>query len=150
MKLSLVNSLYKLVKNKSTAPRWIIFILDLCICAFALYFSYFLRFNLDFNAVNEYGFLLQILLITGLNIIFFGVFHTYEGVIRLSGAQEGIRCVSAVFYSSFVLLISIGICAIFKLPYLVPTSVLFIYFLREKRGALWRHQRARRAATRIV
>ncbi len=49
-------------------------------------------------------------------------------MIRLSSAQEGIRCVSAVFYSSFVLLISIGICAIWKLPYLVPTSVLIIYF----------------------
>src|SRR5688572_792895 len=116
-KLSLINSVYKLVKNKSTLPRWIIFILDLYICAFALYFAYFLRFNLDFNAVNEHGFIVQVLIVTGLNIIFFRVFHTYEGVIRLSGAQEGIRCVSAVFYSSFVLLISIGISAIFKLPY---------------------------------
>jgi len=127
-KLTLVNSFYKLVKNKSTVPRWIIFILDLCICAFALFFAYFLRFNLDFNAVNEHGFIFQILLVTALNIIFFRIFHTYEGVIRLSSAQEGFRCVSAVFYSSFVLLISIGICAIFKWPYLVPTSVLIIYF----------------------
>ena len=32
------------------------------------------------------------------------------------------------FVSSFVLLISIAVSAIFKLPYLVPTSVLIIYF----------------------
>lgn len=126
--LSLIESFYKLVKNKSTVPRWIIFILDLCICAFALFFAYLLRFNMVFNAVDEHGFIIQILLVTGLNIIFFRVFHTYEGIIRLSSAQEGLRCVSAVFCSFFVLLISIGVSAIFKWPYLVPISVLIIYF----------------------
>ena len=126
--LSLIDSFYHLVKNKSTVPRWIIFILDLCICAFALFFAYLLRFNMDFNAVNEHGFMIQILFVTGMNIIFFRIFHTYEGIIRLSSAREGIRCVSAVFWSSFVLLISIAVSAIFNLTYLVPTSVLIIYF----------------------
>ena len=88
--LSMIDRFYKLVKHKSTVPRWIIFILDLCICAFALFFAYFLRFNMDYNAVNKHGFVWQILLVTGLNIIFFRIFHTYEGVIRLSSVQEGL------------------------------------------------------------
>jgi len=72
--------------------------------------------------------LCSILVVTGLNIIFFRIFRTYEGIIRLSGSQEGFRCVSAVFFSSFVLMISIAVSAIFKIPYLVPSSVLIIYF----------------------
>jgi FlaA1/EpsC-like NDP-sugar epimerase len=124
----LIYSFYKLLKTKSTIPRWIIFILDLYICAFSLFFAYWLRFNMDLQIVNEHGFKNQILLVTVLNIIFFRIFHTYAGVIRLSSAQEGLRCVSAVFCSFFILLISIVISAILRLPYLLPTSVLFIYF----------------------
>lgn len=128
-KPTLIVSFYNFVKNKFTVPRWIIFILDLFICAFALFFAYLLRFNFDFSAVKAYGFLIQIMLVTGMNIVFFRIFRTYQGIIRLSSTQEGIRCVSAVFCSSFVLLISIFGSIIFKLHHLVPSSVLVIYFL---------------------
>jgi FlaA1/EpsC-like NDP-sugar epimerase len=126
--VSLIDRFYRFVKTKSTVPRWIIFILDLCLCDVALYLAYLLRFNMDFDAVANYGVMLPILFVTGLNIGFFGIFRTYEGIIRLSGIQEGVRCVSAVFSSAFVLLASIASSAIFKLPYLVPISVLIIYF----------------------
>ncbi|MEO8862599.1 MAG: polysaccharide biosynthesis protein, partial [Ginsengibacter sp.] len=127
-KLNPVILFYKLIKNRPTVPRWIIFVLDLGICAIALFFAYFLRFNLDFDKVIHSGVVIPIVIITALNAIFFRIFRTYEGIIRLSSAQEGVRCVSAVFCSSLVLLIFITLGAIFKFPYLVPSSVLFIYF----------------------
>lgn len=127
IKFSPVNTLY-LLMNKSTVPRWIIFFLDLFICAFALFYAYLLRFNMDFDAVIENGFIPQIFVVTALNIIFFRLFHTYEGIIRLSSTREAIRSVFAVFCSAFVLLISIAASAVFQLPYLVPTSILIIYF----------------------
>lgn len=123
-----VTRFYAFIKNRPTAPRWIIFILDLFICAFALIYAYLLRFNMDYTHINQDGLLTAILVITGLNIIFFRMFRTYEGIIRLSSSNEGIRCVSAVFSTSLAVLISIGFSAIFKLPYLVPASVLIIYF----------------------
>jgi FlaA1/EpsC-like NDP-sugar epimerase len=123
-----VNSIYRLIKNKPTVPRWMIFILDLGICAFSLFYAYTLRFNLGFNTVHTQDFIIPILIVTGLNIIFFRLFRTYEGIIRLSSSQEGLRCVTAVFFSFSVLMISIAVSAIFKLPYLVPSSVLIIYF----------------------
>ena len=123
-----VNSIYRLIKNKPTVPRWMIFILDLGICAFSLFYAYTLRFNLGFNTVHAQDFVIPILIVTGLNIIFFRLFRTYEGIIRLSSSQEGLRCVTAVFFSFSVLMISIAVSAIFKLPYLVPSSVLIIYF----------------------
>jgi FlaA1/EpsC-like NDP-sugar epimerase len=123
-----LNSFYNLIKTRPTVPRWIIFFLDLFICAFSLFYAFMLRFNMDFKAIYEHGFMMPILVVTGLNIIFFRIYRSYEGIIRLSGSQEGLRCVSAVFFSSFVLMISLAISAIFKLPYLVPSSVLIIYF----------------------
>lgn len=126
--MQLINYFFYILKNGGTAPRWIIFILDLLICVFALFIAYLLRFNLHLKVVSRHGFILPIFLVTGMNIIFFRVFRTYTGIIRLSGPQEGVRCVLAVFYTSFILLLSIAISKIFQLPYLVPTSVLIIYF----------------------
>src|SRR5579862_5348279 len=102
-----LNSFYRLIKTRPTVPRWIIFILDLCICVFALLYAYILRFNMDFSRVNHYGLLIAICVVTGLNVIFFRIFRTYEGIIRLSSSREGARCVSAVFSTSLVLLITI-------------------------------------------
>lgn len=127
-KFTPVNNLYLLVKNRSTVPRWIIFILDLAICVFALFSAYLLRFNLNFKEVLESGLIKPFLIITGLNIFFFQLFHTYAGIIRLSSSREALRCVLAVFCSVFVLWVSTIVSAIFQLPYLIPTSVLFIYF----------------------
>jgi FlaA1/EpsC-like NDP-sugar epimerase len=126
--LNPVDFFYKIIKNKPTVPRWIIFVLDLAICALSLVFAYFLRFNMDFNSVKNSGFIMPVLIITILNMCFFRVFRTSEGIIRLSSAQEGLRCVSAVLCSSLILLMSIFASAVFNLHYIVPTSVLFIYF----------------------
>ena len=119
-KFSPVNNLYLLIKNRSTVPRWIIFILDLLICAFALFYAFLLRFNMNFEAVRDSGFVNQILLVTFLNIIFFRLFRSYEGIIRLSSSREALRCVLAVFCSVFVLLLSTVVSALFQLPYLIP------------------------------
>ncbi|WP_202552079.1 polysaccharide biosynthesis protein [Ginsengibacter hankyongi] len=123
-----MNFFYRLIKNRPTVPRWIIFLLDLTICSVSLLYAYLLRFNMDFEKIKHLGIWTPLLVVTGLNIIFFRIFRTYEGIIRLSSAQEGLRCVSAVFCSSLFLLSSIIIGAVFEVSFIVPMSVLFIYF----------------------
>ena len=124
----LLNRIYLFIKNKKTVPRWIIFFLDLSICAFSLVFAFLLRFNMDWNQMFEHGLIIPLTAITVLNIIFFTILRTSEGIIRLSSINEALRCVSAVFASAFVLFLSLGISNIFGLFYIIPTSVLFIYF----------------------
>jgi FlaA1/EpsC-like NDP-sugar epimerase len=119
---------YKMIKNRPTSPRWIIFLLDIGICAFALFFAFLLRFNLHWDIAMKQGILIPLLVVTSMNIIFFGLFRTYEGIIRLSGAEEGFRCISAVFSSSLILLISVLVSDFFGWHFVVPVSVLFIYF----------------------
>ena len=119
---------YRMIKNRPTSPRWIIFLLDIGICAFALFFAFLLRFNLHWDTAMKQGILVPLLVVTSLNIIFFGLFRTYEGIIRLSGAEEGFRCISAVFSSSLILLISVLVSDFFGWHFGVPVSVLFIYF----------------------
>jgi FlaA1/EpsC-like NDP-sugar epimerase len=128
IKIDPVNYLYTLIKNKPTVPRWFIFILDLLICDLALLFAYSLRFDSHYVFINDHNLLIPLSVITGLNIIFFKLFRTSEGIIRLSSAREGVICVSAVFSTSVFVLFSIGCSALIGLPYLIPSSVLIIYF----------------------
>jgi FlaA1/EpsC-like NDP-sugar epimerase len=83
---------------------------------------------MDFEVVSTYNLFIPISVITFLNIFFFKAFRTSEGIIRLSSAQEGLRCISAVFWSCFVLLISVGISAMAHWNHIVPLSVILIYF----------------------
>lgn len=125
--LSPVKTFYTLIKNKSTLPRWAIFILDLALCAFALFYAYLLRFNMDFYSAYHFGFGYPILVVTLLNIIAFRLLRTSEGIIRLSGAREGLRVVTAVFITTFFLFFANAISAVFELSFIIPTSILFIY-----------------------
>lgn len=122
-----VQKFYRLIKNKSTLPRWAIFILDLTLCAFALFYAYLLRFNMDFYSAYHFGFGYPILIITFLNIIAFRILRTSEGIIRLSGAQEGLRVVTAVFVTTAFLFLANALSSVFALSFIIPTSVLFIY-----------------------
>ena len=125
--LSPVKTFYTLIKNKSTLPRWTIFILDLALCAFALFYAYLLRFNMDFYSAYHFGFGYPILVITVLNIIAFRLLRTSEGIIRLSGASEGLRVVTAIFITTFFLFFANAASSVFELSFIIPTSVLFIY-----------------------
>lgn len=124
----LLNRFYHLIKTKSTVPRWIIFVLDLAICDFALFYAFILRFNMDISAVFSHGLVLPSLSISILNVFFFKLFRTSKGIIRLSGFHEALRCISAVFCSSLIILLTVPASSLYQLPYLVPVSVLFIYF----------------------
>ncbi len=123
-----VENFYRLIKNKPTLPRWAIFLLDLNLCAFALFYAYFLRFNMDYFSAYHFGFGYPILIITLLNVLSFRILRTSEGIIRLSGAQEGLRVVTAVFATASFLFLANILSSIFGISFIIPTSVLFIYF----------------------
>lgn len=63
-----------------------------------------------------------------INSVFFYIFRTYHGIIRLSGFQEAFRSISAVFYSFFIMLLINIVLKFANIEYFIPTSVLFIYF----------------------
>lgn len=119
---------YSIIKNGGVVPRWIIFTLDIITCNLALFYANLLRFNFDLSQITQFHIEVQMLAITVGNIIFFRLFKTYKGIIRMSGAQEAFRCVQALFYTFFVLLILNLIRASLGMAHIVPNSILIIYF----------------------
>lgn len=128
MNLSPVESFYRLIKTKSTAPRWIIFILDLVICFTAFLYANLLSTDMNLNLLQNIEWVVPAAIVTSLNVLFFRLLRTYEGIIRLSSIEEAIRCVSAVSLSVFVLLTYSIAAPLAGLPVLLSYPILIIYF----------------------
>jgi FlaA1/EpsC-like NDP-sugar epimerase len=123
-----VKNLRKFLLRNRIAPKWLIFLLDLSICSFAIIYANYLRLNFDFTVIRFSDLVDDLVATVIINSAFFYIFRTYHGIIRLSGFQEAFRSIAAVFYSFFILLLlNVGL-GMFQFPPFIPTSVLFIYF----------------------
>ena len=127
-KFNPVNIIFLLISNKKNSPRWIIFSIDLIISAISIFYANLLRFNFDLITISHYRLYLQVLMIVAVNSLFFAAFRTYEGIIRLSGLNEIIRCITIIFYPFALFVISNFLFDIYGMANIIPSSVLVIYF----------------------
>lgn len=81
-------------------PRWIIFCLDLFVCAFSLCFAYFLKYNFNIEEINANELSRNILVFTILNSFVFLGIKTYAGIIRYTSAQDSFRILFSVLISN--------------------------------------------------
>ncbi len=118
-----------LLKNQ-IAPKWLIFFLDLFICAFAVTLADLLRFDfvLSHPVFHDYSILYHILIVVCTNALLFYLLHTYEGIIRFSGLAEASRTIVALFTSFVILLLINATMMGFNMHNPIPTSVVFVYF----------------------
>ena len=81
-------------------PRWIIFCLDLFVCAFSLCFAYFLKYNFNAEEINANELSRNILVFAILNSLVFLGIKTYAGIIRYTSAQDSFRILFSVLISN--------------------------------------------------
>ncbi len=100
-------------------PRWIIFCLDLFVCAFSLCFAYFLKYNFNVDEINANELSRNILVFSVLNSFVFLIIKTYAGIIRYTSAQDSFRILFSVLISNglFVLL-NLVFVSFNKAPYI--------------------------------
>ena len=123
-----MNNVRKFLLRNRIAPKWLIFLLDLSICCFAIIYANYLRFNFDLSLLRFTDMIDDLAATIIINSILFYIFRTYHGIIRLSGFQEAFRSISAVFYSFFIMLMLNAFLRFSNIEPFIPTSVLFIYF----------------------
>lgn len=97
---SIFNTLFP---PSSTMPRWVIFLIDVAICAFSFVFATLLRFNFFFNDpfYIKLFYPLPVVLIT--RIIFMIYFRIYAGIIRHTSLQDTVRLFYTVALSTLLL-----------------------------------------------
>jgi len=115
---------------KSYTPRWIVFLIDLFICAISISSAFLLRFN--FTLPHEYydslGFIIPYVLF--FRSITFLIFKTYAGIIRYSGAKDTERIFIVAITGSIAFMV-INVLNYFLVngTYIIPFSIIIIDFL---------------------
>lgn len=115
---------------KSYTPRWIVFLIDLTICAVSISLAFLLRFNFNIpeNYLASLSFIIPLVLF--LRSITFLIFKSYAGIIRYSGAKDTERIFQVTLTGTFILIfLNLANFYLIDGTFIIPFSVLAIDFL---------------------
>lgn len=122
-------SVIKWVYNLRILPRWVIIFIDLSFIGFSAVIAYLLRFNFDFADIGRNNFISGVILTVACGLVSIIVSGSYQGIVRYTGIQDGVR----IFFT--VILNSVLVCGV-NLAYfsntgvnLIPYSVVLISYL---------------------
>jgi FlaA1/EpsC-like NDP-sugar epimerase len=111
------------ISTLSYVPRWIILLIDITLCVLAYYISSVIASHFISESVTPplFQFSTSLLLLIGLQVFFFWLFHTYSGIIRYSGYVDAVKLLFAVSANLLILFIVSFIISV------VYNYVLFLY-----------------------
>ena len=122
-----------MIFNKKYTPRWIVFLIDVFICAASISLAYLLRFDFDLTQMqntNVASLTQNLYLVIGVRVISFLIAKTYAGIVRYTGLKDAQRILFTVLSGSLVIA-TISILSHrfnFTAANIVPLSVIFIDF----------------------
>jgi len=110
------------------APRWLVFVIDLCICLVSITLSYYVRFEFRIGSEQVNALKLVAPLVLFVRALAFISFHTYAGLIRYTSLKDAER-IFMVTTSSTIVLFTINFIVYSKSgQFLIPNSILLIDF----------------------
>jgi FlaA1/EpsC-like NDP-sugar epimerase len=111
-------------------PRWLIFLIDVLICAFSLMVAFLIRFEFHPPKIEITIGLAFFPLFLSIRALSFFIGKTFAGIIRYTSTQDAIR-IFTVITSGSVLFIILNLVRanFFDGIYFVPMSIIFIEYL---------------------
>ncbi len=123
-----MNELRKILLKNRITPKWIIFLIDMLISVASFSYAYLLLSNFNILTLHLQGLTSGIATVIVLSAIFFFIFKTFEGIIRLSDFHEALRAVSPVLFTVFSITVLNILLENFT-PYVpIPTTLAVLYF----------------------
>ncbi|MFO7939087.1 MAG: nucleoside-diphosphate sugar epimerase/dehydratase [Bacteroidales bacterium] len=114
---------------KSYTPRWVVFLIDLMICAVSIALAFVLRFNFSIPQTYMQSMYFIIPFVLFIRSITFLIFRSYAGIIRYSGAKDTERIFLVSFTGSIMFVILNYVSYYFiKGQFIIPFSIIFIDF----------------------
>jgi len=114
---------------KKNTPRWIVFIIDICICFFSILLAYLLRFNFHIPEIDKKDMPLVVSIIIGVRIITFILGKTYAGIIRYTSSKDAQRIFVVISIGSLLLGLTDLITYLYNGKLIIPTSIVIIDFI---------------------
>ena len=120
----------KLFDTRTYTSRWVIFLIDVLICAFSIIIAHIVRFNLQFNQEIAGEILQAIPLILALRAVSFLTFKTYAGTVRYTSIEDTERVFVVTFIGSLGLVL-VNLTGYFFMNggYLIPFSIIIMDYL---------------------
>lgn len=113
----------------SIVPRWIIFMLDLCCSAAALFFASLLLNSFNYTTINSAAFSRQLLIVLSVNTIVFYRLKMYAGIVRYTSVLDSVRILLSVSLSIVALFLVNNILIALNHAPLLSNSLLIAYGL---------------------
>lgn len=110
-------------------PRWIIFTLDLCCSAIALFFAYLLLNSFTYDTINSTDFSRKLLVVLSVSTLIFYRLKMYAGIVRYTSALDSVRILSSVSLCVAALFLINTILIALNRPPLMSNSLLIAYGL---------------------
>ncbi len=123
--------LKRIFPETSALPRWVIFFIDVTICAVSFVFATFLRYNFFIETAFSIDYLRPLPLVLAVRAIFMVFFHLSSGIVRHTTIQDAIRVIYTVTVSTTAIaLINVGFLELYENgTALIPLSIIILdYF----------------------
>jgi FlaA1/EpsC-like NDP-sugar epimerase len=115
----------------SNIPRWIIFLFDIGICAFAFILAVTLRYSFRLSDVIFESIVTSLPLVLSVKAIFMMYFRLFSGIIRHTSIQDGTKIIKTTLFSSIGLFL---ISYFYKYFFIsgnsyIPNSIIILDFI---------------------
>lgn len=86
-------------------PRWIIFVIDICLSATALLIAEVIAKNFIVTGIDFQALYRAALTVIIINVFVFYFLKTYAGIVRYTSAQDSVKILGAVLLSAFLIFV---------------------------------------------
>ncbi|MBS1589458.1 MAG: polysaccharide biosynthesis protein [Bacteroidetes bacterium] len=115
-----------MIEKYKTLPRWVIFLLDLCVVAFALLSAQIIRFNFHADIAFD-DFLFPLLVVLAINATLFFLFKSFSGIVRYTTIRDTFRLTAITFIASIIYSV-IGLIYYSKGVFFLSRATILINF----------------------
>lgn len=119
----------RVLQKLSYTPRWIIFIIDACLCLFAIGVATLVRANFQLENINVEPLARITFIVFGVRLVSFIIGRTYSGIIRYTGTEDVLRIFYVLTGGEFVLLMLNACFYIFGQKMYIPLGFLLIEYM---------------------
>jgi FlaA1/EpsC-like NDP-sugar epimerase len=114
---------------KGNTPRWIIFTIDILICAFSIVLSYLLRFNFTIPEHSYHDIKYVTTFMLAIRICSFAIGKTYAGIIRYTSSKDAQRIFVVITIGTLMFPLTNLLTYHFRGFYFIPFSVIIIDYM---------------------
>lgn len=119
----------KVLQKISYTPRWIIFILDICLCFFSVVVASLVLANFQLDKIHLEPLVKVVSIVMLVRIISFMIGRTYSGIIRYTGTEDVLRIFYVLTAGELVLLLLNTCFFIFNQSFFIPLGFLLIEYM---------------------